>query len=120
MAMCAPGASSRRRWTAGMVMTESPIQLVARIRMRAVLLSVTDFGDCVIKVLRAGDDADFHPQVVNGNVAAVNLRKAHGVFFCREDRGRAVLEAAVDHVDDLLLGVAMVVGVALGVDDVGA
>ena len=32
----------------------------------------------------------------------------------------AAFDAAVDHVEDFLLGVAMVVGVAFGVDDVGA
>src|ERR1043166_5847295 len=102
-----------------MVMTESPIQLVARIRMRVAWLSVANSGDGVIKVLCAGDDPDFNPQVVDGNVAAVNLGKAHRVFFGGEDGGGAAFEAAVDHIDDFLLAVAMVVSIALGVDNIG-
>src|SRR5208283_2612095 len=103
-----------------MVMTESPIQLVARMRMRVFWLSVTNVGDCVIKVLGAGDDPNFDPQVVDGNIAAVNLGKAYRVFFRGEDGRRPAFEAAVDHIDDFLLAVAVVVSVPLGVDEVGA
>jgi len=37
-----------------------------------------------------------------------------------ENRARAAFEAAVDHIDDLLLRIAMVVRIAFGVNNVGA
>src|ERR1039457_3702615 len=102
-----------------MVMTESPIQLVARMRIRVAWLSVTNSGDCIIKVLCPGDDPDFNSQVVNGNIAAVNLGKADRVRFRGENGARASFEAAVDHIDNLLLRVAMVVCEAFGVNNLG-
>src|SRR5882672_227493 len=101
-----------------MVITESPIQLAARMRIRVASLSMADPGDSVIKVLCAGDNANFHPQVINGNIATVNLWKADRVLLRGENGARAALEAAVDHIDNLLLRITMVVRIALGVNDV--
>src|SRR5205823_1720925 len=72
----------------------------------------------VIEVLSAGDNANFHPQVINGNIATVNLWKADRVFFGGENGARAALKTAVDHIDNFLLRVAVVIRVALGVNDI--
>src|SRR5260221_5177272 len=90
------------------------------MRTRVAPLSVTNPGDSVIKVLCAGDDANFHPQVVDGNIAAVNLWKSDRILFGGENRARTAFEAAVDHIDDRLLRVTMVVRIPFGVNDVGA
>src|SRR5260221_3811292 len=117
-AMCASGFNSRNRCTAGIDMTASPIQLVERTRMRGSRRStMADFSDGVIEVLRACNDFDFDAQEQNRNVAAVDFGETNGVLFGGEDGGGAALEAAVDHVDDFLLRVTVMVGVAAGGDD---
>src|SRR5208282_1318983 len=106
---------------AGMLMTESPIQLAARTRMRGVwVLAMADFADGIVKVLCATDNADLDSKVIDGNIATVDLGKADGVLFRGQDGRGTAFETAVDHVDDFLLRVAVGVGVARGVDYIGA
>jgi hypothetical protein len=81
---------------------------------------MADGSDSVIEIFGSGNDANFHAQEVDGNVATVDLGKTDGILFGGENRLGAALEAAIDHIDDLLLRVAVVIRVSFAVDDVGA
>ena len=73
-----------------------------------------------MKVVCAGDDFDFHAHEIKWHVAPVNLWKAHGVFLRGDDDLRLPLFGAVDGVQDFLLGKAMMIGEAFGIDEFAA
>ena len=79
-------------------------------------LTKTDFLDAVVKVLGAAEDFDFDAHEVNGQIAPVDFREAHGVFLCGDDGVRLALFAAVDDVEHFLLAEAVMVGKALGIN----
>src|SRR5262245_50625194 len=101
-AMWASGCASRRRWSAGVVITASPSQLTPRTRMRseladeAAILTEANLANAVVEVLGALQNLDFHAHEVDGQVAPVDLRKAHGVLLGREDHLRLLFLAAID------------------------
>src|ERR1022692_4522737 len=77
----------------------------------------TNFTDAVAEVLGAADDFDFHAHEVKRQVAPVDFRKAHGVLLCGDDDFRLALFAAIDGVENFLLGEAMMIGEAFGIDE---
>lgn len=71
-----------------------------------------DAGNEFLKVFGAAEQLNFDAQVVHGNVTAFHPGQADGVFFGGDDGVGAPVAAVVDEVQNFLLGVAVVVGVA--------
>src|ERR1051325_2545017 len=113
------GNRSRKRCTAGMLMTQSPTQLGARIR-RCRESVETNSVDGIVKVFGALDDLDFDAEEINGDVYPVELGETHGIFFRGNDRLGLTFLAAIDHVQQFLLRVSMVIGVLLAVHHLGS
>ncbi len=77
-------------------------------------------ANAVLKILGAAEDADLDAHEAEGEVAAVDFGETDRVFLgCEDDVGLALF-AAVDGVEDFLLGEAVVIGEAFGVDEVGS
>lgn len=74
----------------------------------------------VLKIFGAAEDADFYAHEAEGKVTSVDFREADGVFLGGEDDFSLAFFAAVDGVEDFLLGEAVVIGEAFGVYEVGA
>src|SRR5271168_511153 len=83
-------------------------------------LAETDFPDAILEVIGARNNFDFHPHEINRQIAPVNLRKTHGVLLSGQDELRLPLLAAVDGVQDLLLGEPVMIREALGVNQLAA
>ena len=66
-----------------------------------------------MKIVGAPENFYFNAHKVNGQIAAIDLGKAHGVLLCGDDRFRLPLFAAVDHVEHFLLRKTMVIREAL-------
>ena len=73
-----------------------------------------------MEVIGPSKDFDFYAHEVDGEVTAVDFRKADGVFLGGDDGLGLAFLAAVNGVKDFLLGEAMVVGEAFGIDELGA
>src|SRR5580765_4154904 len=69
-----------------------------------------DLPHAVIEILRAADDADFHPHKIDRQVAPVDLRKTDRILLRGDNRRSHSLFAAIEGVQDLLLRKAMMVG----------
>src|SRR6266545_8159727 len=121
-AMCASGCASRRRWSAGVVITASPSQLTPRTRMRSELADESgmsaeaNLANAVVEILRALENLDLDAHEIDRQVAPIDLREAHGVLLGCENHLGLLLLAAVDGVEDLLLGEAVMVGKAFRVN----
>src|ERR1051326_1604058 len=102
-----------------MLMTQSPTQLGARIR-RCRESVETNSVDGIVKVFGALDDLDFDAEEINGDVYPVELGETHGIFFRGNDRLGLTFLAAIDHVQQFLLRVSMVIGVLLAVHHLGS
>jgi len=83
-------------------------------------LAEADFADAIVEVIGPGKDFNFDAHEVDGEVAAVDFGKADGVFLGSDDGLGLAFLAAVNGVENFLLGEAMVVGEALGIDEFGA
>src|SRR5262245_36050693 len=88
--------------------------------MRVGYLSEANLADAILEICRALQNFDFHPHKENGDVATIHLREKDGVLLGGHDDLRLPLFASVNHVDDLLLGEAVVVGETLRIDQLGA
>ena len=64
----------------------------------------TDLAHALVEVPGALEDLDFDPHEVDGEVAPVDFRKADGVLLSGNDGFGLAFLAAVDGVDDFLLG----------------
>src|SRR5438093_377248 len=123
-AMWASGCASRSRWSAGVVITASPSQLTPRTRMRSELAddagmsAEANLAHAILEILRALEDLDLDAHEIDGQIAPVDLRKADGVLLGRKDHLRLLFLAAVDGVEDFLLGKTVVVGETFRVDQV--
>src|SRR6185437_9271273 len=80
----------------------------------------TDFLHAVVKVLGSAENLDLDPHEVNREVAAVDLRKAHGILLRRDDGVGLAFLAPVDDIQHLLLSEPMVVGKTLRVNELAA
>ena len=78
-----------------------------------------DFADAFGEVARAAENLDFDAHEQNGQVASIDLGKAHGVLLRGDDYLSLPLLAAIDAVEDFLLGEAVMVGEAPAVDELG-
>ena len=81
---------------------------------------MADPGDSIIEILGSINDANLHAEKINWNIAPIDFWESDGIFFGRQNRFGAAAKAAIDHVEDFLLGVPVMVGIAAPVDDVGA
>jgi len=63
---------------------------------------------------------DFHPHEINGQIAPVNFGETDGVLLGGDNDLGLALFAAVDDVEDFLLGETVVIGEPLGIDQFGA
>src|ERR1039458_8432886 len=79
-----------------------------------------DFAHAIREILGAVEDFYFYPHEIDGQIAPVDFRKTDGVLLRGDDDFGLALFAAVDDVEDFLLGEAVVIGEALGIDQVGA
>lgn len=84
------------------------------------LIAKADFFDALVETGGTGDDFYFHAEVVNIDVTAVQLGEADGIFLCGDDEFGAPVLAAVDDVQDFLLGVAVMVGKAFRINELGS
>ena len=73
-----------------------------------------------MEILGAGENTDFDAHEVNGQIAAVEFRESDGVFLGGDDALGLSFLAAVDGVEDFLLGVTVMIGEAFGVNELGA
>ncbi len=80
----------------------------------------TNLPEAVAEVVRAAHDPDFDANEIDWQVAPVEFGKARRVFLRRDDRLGLALFAAVDGVQDFLLGEPVVVGEAFRVDEFAA
>ena len=76
----------------------------------------TDFPHAIAEVLRATENADFHPHEIDRQVAPVDLGKAHGILLRGDDALSLALLAAVDRVQHLLLLEAVMISVIDSLD----
>jgi len=76
----------------------------------------TDFSDAILKVVGAADNLDFDAHEINRQVAPVNFGEAHGVFLGGDDGVGLAFLAAVDDVENFLLGEAVMIGKAFGIN----
>ena len=76
--------------------------------------------DAVVKVFGPAEDFDFHAHEIDGQVAPVDFREAHGVLLSGDDGVRLAFFAAVDDVQHLLLAEPVMVGEAFGIDQLTA
>ena len=79
-----------------------------------------DFAHAIIEVLGAAQDFYFDAHEIDGEVAAVNFRETDGVFLGGDDDLGLAFFAAVDDVEDFLLGETVVIGETLGINQFGA
>ena len=98
------------------VLCVSAFRANSSFRLHSYGSAEADFANAVVEVFRAADDLDFHAHEVERQVAAINLREAHGVFLRGDDEFGLALLAAVDGVEDLLLAEPVMISEALGID----
>jgi hypothetical protein len=82
------------------------------MKCRPACSAKTNFAHTIIKVPGAAQDFDFHAHEINGQIAAVQLGEADGVFLGGDDDMGLAFYAAIDGVEDFLLGEAVVIGEA--------
>ncbi len=83
-------------------------------------LAEADLAHAILEVIRAAEDLDLDAHELNRQVAPVDLGEAHRVLLRGDNGVGLALLAAVDGVQDFLLGEAMVIGEPLGIDQLRA
>src|ERR1700751_1546019 len=79
-------------------------------------LAEADFAHAILKTVGAADDLDLDAHEVDREIAAVNFWKPHGVLLGGNDGLGLALFASIDGVDHFLLGKTMMIGKALGIN----
>src|ERR1035438_274635 len=79
-----------------------------------------DFAHAILEVVGPAEDLDLDAHEVDRQVTAVNLGEADGVLLRGDDRLGLLLLAAVDDVEDFLLGKAVVVRELARIDQFAA
>src|SRR6266404_1860265 len=76
----------------------------------------TNLSDTILKVACAAQNLYFNSHEINWQIASIDFWKAHRILLSRNDCFRLPLLAAINSVENLLLGKAMMIGKALGID----
>ena len=76
-----------------------------------------DAGNALVETFLTAEDVDLDTQIIQRHVAAVESGDAHGIFFGGDDHIGAGGFGLIYEVDDLLLGIAVVVGEVIGQDE---
>jgi hypothetical protein len=96
-----------------MAITQSPSQLGLTTNKRGTasdFLLVTDPGDTGIEVLRSRQQFDIHPEKIDRKIATVKTGETDRILFRGNDRRGPADTGVVNHLDDLLLGIPVVIG----------
>src|SRR5947207_3875022 len=83
-------------------------------------LPETDLAHAILEIFGARQDFDFDAHEIDWQIAPIDFRKTHGILLRGDNCNSLALFAAVYGVEDLLLAEAMMVGVALRVNQFGA
>ena len=84
------------------------------------MLHETDSGNALVKTFTAAQDVDLDPKVVKRHVATVQLRNPDRILLGGHDELRPRRLRLIDEIDDLLLGLAVVVGGVVAQHQFGA
>ena len=76
--------------------------------------------DAAVESVVTADDVDLDPQEVDGQGAFAKAREPDGILFGGDDRAGAAGLAALEHLGDLALAEAVMIGVAARVDQFDA